>query len=291
MAVSQLGYLGFGVSSIDAWETYATDVLGLEISERADDGTFYLRMDENHHRVALHPTGEDDLAYVGWQTANRGEFEATKAKLLAGGVEYAQGSEEEIANRHVVDLVKFGVSGINMEVFFGSHVLFERPFKPSTPLQGFKTGELGMGHVGLNPDDADEVMRVLRDCLDFRVSDSLGGGERFFHCNPREHVAVVASRPGTKRIGHFMIELNSLDDVGFCLDRCEDQGVEIIRRLGKHTNDHMVSFYMSTPSGFGLEYGWGARVIDDDNWQVQRYDKASIWGHRPPLEKSAASGD
>lgn len=27
-------------------------------------------------------------------------------------------------------------------------------------------------------------------------------------------------------------------------------------KLGKHTNDHMVSFYLRTPSGFNVEYGW-----------------------------------
>ena len=57
MAVSQLGYLGIGVSNMDAWEAYATEVLGMEVSGRADDGTLYLRMDENHHRLALCPTG------------------------------------------------------------------------------------------------------------------------------------------------------------------------------------------------------------------------------------------
>jgi hypothetical protein len=39
--------------------------------------------------------------------------------------------------------------------------------------------------------------------------------------------------------------------------------------LGKHTNDHMVSFYLRTPSGFNVEYGWGAREMDDATWQVQ----------------------
>jgi hypothetical protein len=91
-------------------------------------------------------------------------------------------------------------------------------------------------------------------------------------------------RPGSgegKRIGHMMIELNSIDGVGLCLDRVEDNGVEVTSRLGKHTNDHMISFYMRTPSGFRLEYGWNGRTIDDEErWQVNSYDRASIWGHR-----------
>ena len=43
---------------MNGWKAFATDILGMQIIERADDGTVYLRMDENHHRIALHPSGE-----------------------------------------------------------------------------------------------------------------------------------------------------------------------------------------------------------------------------------------
>lgn len=283
MAVSQLGYLGIGVKSLDKWEAYATEVLGLEVADRAPDGSVYLRMDEYHHRFTLLPNGRDDLAYIGWQTANRVEFEATKAKLLEGGVEYEQATAEEIANRHVVNMVKFDLSGVPSEVYYGPHVLFERPFKPSVAMTGFKTGELGLGHVGLGVNDLEEARHILIDCLDFTISDHLGAGERMFHCNPRQHTLGTAHftpGPDAKRLAHFMVETNSIDDVGHCLDRCEDKGVTLRSRLGRHTNDHMISFYMWTPSGFSVEYGWGGRLIDDSKWQVNKYEKAAMWGHR-----------
>ena len=30
--------------------------------------------------------------------------------------------------------------------------------------------------------------------------------------------------------------------------------------LGTHTNDRMTSFYVRTPSGFEIEYGFGGRI-------------------------------
>jgi hypothetical protein len=54
--------------------------------------------------------------------------------------------------------------------------------------------------------------------------------------------------------------------------------------LGRHSNDQMVSFYMSTPSGFEVEYGWGGRLIDDATWQVQRHDRGTLWGHKLQLD-------
>lgn len=285
MAVSQLGYIGFGVRDVDAWAPFAQDVLGMEVVERPD-GSLRLRMDEYDHRIALRPTGANDLAYVGWQTLNRAEFETTKAKLLEVGVEYAQGTPEELAERRVADMVKFDAYGIPMEVFYGPIVQWEKPFRPGRGITGFKTGELGLGHIGLAPKkaaDAPAVMRIMKDGLGFRISDvAPDGAERFFHCNGREHTAVVSGAESDVRIGHFMVELKSLDDVGACLDLCEDRGVEITRRLGRHTNDHMVSFYMKSPSGFGIEYGWGGRLVDDATWPVMKYDRFNMWGHRVP---------
>jgi hypothetical protein len=52
--------------------------------------------------------------------------------------------------------------------------------------------------------------------------------------------------------------------------------------LGRHTNDHMTSFYLQTPAGFQIEYGYGGRLIDDRTWQVHTCNAASTWGHRAP---------
>jgi hypothetical protein len=49
--------------------------------------------------------------------------------------------------------------------------------------------------------------------------------------------------------------------------------------MGKHSNDHMQSFYVFTPSGFAIEYGFGGRHIGED-WEVKTYDAPMIFGHR-----------
>ena len=48
---------------------------------------------------------------------------------------------------------------------------------------------------------------------------------------------------------HFMLQTNSLDDVGVARDICLEKGLEI-SQIGRHPNDQMVSFYVTTPSGF-----------------------------------------
>ena len=83
-----------------------------------------------------------------------------------------------------------------------------------------------------------------------------------------------------KRMHHFMLQLHNLDDVGSTYDLCQRNEVPIDMTLGRHTNDLMLSFYLKTPSGFSVEYGWGAREVDDTTWQVQLHRTGSIWGHK-----------
>jgi hypothetical protein len=70
-----------------------------------------------------------------------------------------------------------------------------------------------------------------------------------------------------------------MDDVGFAHDRCVKAGFPVAMALGHHPNDHMFSFYVQTPSGFLIEYGYGGIVIDDQNWEVKSYSQLSDWGH------------
>ena len=60
-AVTQLGYVGLGVSNVEEWEHFATDVLGLQSNGIDDDGNLSLRMDEYSHRFIIQPTGKEDV--------------------------------------------------------------------------------------------------------------------------------------------------------------------------------------------------------------------------------------
>jgi extradiol dioxygenase family protein len=70
MSVTQLGYLGLGVSDLAAWEQFATQTLGLQANGRDEEGTLFLKMDEYHHRFALHANDSDDVIHVGWEVAD-----------------------------------------------------------------------------------------------------------------------------------------------------------------------------------------------------------------------------
>ena len=284
MTVSQLAYVGIGVSEMARWQTFASEVLGLQVV-KGDDDTVYLRMDEYHHRIALHPTGEDDVLYVGLQTPTHTAYEQGKTALQAAGAALTSGTAAEIANRRVIDLVKFETGGLPFELSVGPTARWDAPFQSGRPMSGFKTGAFGLGHVVLRTEDLKASVALLTGALGFRVSDYIGT-MTFLHCNPRHHSVAFQPRAKNlprsrdKKLWHFMLETNNLDDVGSGMDVALKSGARLATTLGRHTNDQMVSFYVVTPSGFEVEYGWGGRLIDDEVWQVQRHDRGALWGHK-----------
>lgn len=291
VSITQLGYLGLSVSDIDVWERFATHTLGLQVAKREDDGSLLLRMDDYHHRFLVHPTGKDDLAYIGWEVKDEHALRAMAEQLRTAGVEVTQGTPAEAEARRVVELIKFqDPSGIASEIFYGPLMAFHMPFQSPRPISGFVADTQGLGHMVVVMDDFARSLHFYRDVLGMRISDFVqverppGHKMRlaFFHCNPRHHTLAFYAMPQPpKRLNHFMLQVKSLDDVGATYYLCQDQGVPITRNLGRHTNDHMVSFYLRSPSGFEVEYGWGARVVDDNTWQVQLHTSGSMWGHRP----------
>ena len=297
-SVTQLGYLGIGVSDLARWEQFAGDLLGLEVGGADPDGSIFLKMDEYHHRFVLQPGGTDDLSFVGWEVRDQAALAELRERLRAGGVEVTAASAAEARARRVVELLKLSdPSGIPTEIYFGPLMNFERPFKSPRPIAGFVTGEQGLGHIVVRVDDSARSQHFYRDLLGLRISDFIDmkshrSGQSlsltFMHCNPRHHSIAFGEIPATKRLMHFMLQCRHVDDVGSAYYLCQDRGIEISGTLGRHTNDHMMSFYMRSPSGFEVEYGWGARIVDDETWQVQKHEAPSIWGHRGSLQPAPA---
>ena len=297
-SVSELGYLGVGVSDAKAWLEIATSIFGMQVIPGDDKATSYLRMDAFHHRLQLHSNGGDDLEFAGWEVPDAKTLDSVAGQLEDGGVKVTAGSRDEADRRRVIGLIKcVDPAGIPTEIFFGRPVN-PVPFYPSRSTSGFKTEGEGLGHILVQVPDLDASVRFYRDLLGFRISDftdvrTPGGTLRlaFLHCNARHHSIAFIQAPGApKRLNHIMFEGNSLADVGTGRDLCLARGVPIAIDLGCHMNDRMVSFYMGSPSGFALEYGWGARTIDDATWQVEHYSSVdSIWGH-PQLRALASGG-
>ena len=285
--IQSLSYIGFQSPDAEAWLEFGPEILGAELAERGADGAVRLRVDDAAARISVHPGERNDLAYLGWEVGGPEALDAAVESLEKQGLLVRRGDAALAAQRAVSELACFSDPfGFRHELSYG---LLTRPgtFRPGRAMSGFVTGSAGLGHVVLIVPDLAAAERFFCGVLGFRLSDRIDRGLsiRFLHCNPRHHTLAFAAIPGMVGMHHLMLEVASLDDVGTALDRCNARKLPLAMGLGRHTNDWMTSFYVRSPSGFEIEYGWGGRSVDDSTWEVRSYDAQSIWGHHPPAQR------
>ncbi|MCP2256263.1 extradiol dioxygenase [Prauserella aidingensis] len=286
-----LEYIGFTSPRAGEWNEYGPEVLGLQVAPDEGDGVVRLRMDDSAYRISVEEGTVDNLDHLGWSVGGPREFEAAIAELESKGISVVRESAELAAKRCVADLASFtDPFGWRQELHWGL-ALRQGTFQPGRPMSGFVTAEQGVGHVALAVPDLAIAEAFYVDLLGFRLSDeirAMGQAIRFYHCNSRHHSLALVPIPGMTGVAHLMLEARSLDDVGTALDAAQRRG-DLLVSLGRHCNDHMVSFYTDTPSGVQIEYGWGA-IESDPTTKANMIDRGDIWGHHPTGDAWPAPG-
>lgn len=278
LLLDSLGYVGVSSDRLDDWTSFGRDVAGMQPAE-SGRRSLALRMDDRSQRFLVCDDG--GRGFYGFEVSDADALEQVARRLDEQQVPHLELDAPTRDHRRITRGIWFrDPEGNRIEVFHGPEVA-DRPFSPGRTMGGFRTGVLGLGHVVLLAADAQPMIRFYQEVLGFRLSDyQLRPFEAyFFHLNPRHHTLaiVAANAPG---VHHVMVEVAHLDDVGAGLDLAEGTEEGIGVTMGRHSNDHMLSFYARTPSPFMLEYGWGGRWIDVDTWSPYELTEGpSLWGH------------
>jgi 3,4-dihydroxy-9,10-secoandrosta-1,3,5(10)-triene-9,17-dione 4,5-dioxygenase len=291
--IRSLGYLRVEATDVPAWREFGVKVLGMTEGRGPDPSAAYLRMDDLPARIVVVPGDRDRLAASGWELADPTAFARLLSALEEAGVAAKPAAPDELADRRVAQMISVDDPSGNRLEFFCGAALDTRPALSAYGTR-FVTGEQGMGHVVLPAFDDAAALRFWVDVLGFRLRDSmrlipetigLPPSEhplwmRFLGCGPRHHSVALAPIPAPSGLVHLMTETETIDDVGRAIDRCARHKAPMISTLGRHANDHMISFYVRTPSGFDIEYGTGGLTVDDRTWVARHTTAHSVWGHR-----------
>lgn len=283
-----MGYALVESAKREEWRKFGNDMLGMMTSD-GPDGTLYLKMDERAHRFAILPGKTERFVATGWEVPDAAAFSQARKELEAAKVEVTPGTKDGAAIRKVQDYFFFkDPSGNGHEVFWGPISDFKR-FSSPIGVRGFVTDRLGMGHSVLPALNYEPTVKFWTDIMGFGVSDILNiqiGPKlvrlSFMHCdNPRQHSLALCELPDPSGSIHCMVEVDSIDEVGYAFDRARELGVPLQTTMGRHVNDDMFSFYMYTPSGFAIEYGAGGKQIEDwSKTKVFETTRGSHWGHQ-----------
>ncbi|WP_353952547.1 VOC family protein [Knoellia sp. S7-12] len=281
--VKALGYAVVGSTDPAAWQEFGSGLLGLQVAHSSED-RLTLRMDQFVHRFDIRRAATDGVIAIGWDVGNPAALGEITARLTSAGYEVTTRDAEAATERSVSGLASFRDPDDNydIELFWGLRNAAERFVSPTGAT--FVAGDLGVGHAFQVVRDEQVYTELYLDLLGFRLSDHIdmpgGVSGVFTHCNPRHHSFAFAASPNRPiGVGHFMFEVDDLDIVGRSYDHVLAGAAPILSTFGKHTNDKMVSYYVRSPSGFGIEYGTDGILIDDESWLPTRYDVAHYWGH------------
>jgi 2,3-dihydroxyethylbenzene 1,2-dioxygenase len=286
VAVTELGYVRFGVSDLAAWRDFAANLIGLEVFEEpGEKDRLYLRTDFWHHRIVLEKNPVDDLTAAGFRVAGADEFAAMQKVLKDAGVKFEVGGRDLAAERRVLEILRLqDPAGNPLEIFHGPRVEPHKPFYPGRRMHGrFLTGDAnGVGHMILRNAGLEATYRFykllgMRGGVEYQVPAGPNGEIAeilFMHCNERDHT-VAFGPPSKKSVNHLMLEVENIDDVFMTHDLVKASPYPIMISLGKHANDHMFSFYVASPSGFLIEVGWGGRPATH---QSEHYTR-DTYGH------------
>jgi biphenyl-2,3-diol 1,2-dioxygenase len=295
----ELAYLGVEVADIQGFSAVIEGVAGL-VPAAPIGAALTWRNDDRVHRVLATVGPADDATVLGFQVASAAAMGEVADRLVSLAYPVAIGSANECAARKVDGMVKaMSPWGVAVEVVHGLAAA-ETAFRSEQIPGGFKTSGMGFGHSVFMVSDAARAQAFVVDGLGLRQTDWLDlpvapgvvVSGRFYHGNRRHHTLALICPPGppaTKKMHHFMVETNDMDDVGAAFDRALVAGHPIPNGLGKHDNDKMFSFYTLTPAGFQIEVGYGAREVGDDWSENRAYDSISMWGHQP-VQPSASEG-
>ncbi|NBA93726.1 VOC family protein [Pseudomonas sp. R5(2019)] len=286
--IRALSYCVAQIDNLDRWQRYAEDVLGM-MTQPAPGGGLYVKMDDRPFRFLIVEGPTSCYLASGWDTGSKPAFERLLARLEAAGVEYQRGDAALREQRKVQDIAVVRDPVGNCHELSWGYLSDCQPFISPQGVPRFLTGDMGLGHTVLPAPQFDDCAAFYQDVLGFEISDMFNFRPapdadpvriHFMHCgNPRHHSLAIAEYPVPSNCVHVMVEVDSMTEVGRAHDRLQAHGVPLSATLGQHLNDRMTSFYMQTPSGFDLEYGYGGLLVDWQQHSAFEFTRVSVWGH------------
>lgn len=292
MAISASGYLRIGATDVDAWMDFGTGVLGLMDARREDTaGARFLRMDDQPFRFMIEPAQSDALLATGLEFPTQDDWQRACEAVTEAGHAVTAGTDAEAKRRGVTAFATTqDPSGNTLELYWGRELDYV-PLASPQGVPGFvttyrQTGDLGFGHLVLPAPDFDATSAFYTDIIGTGITDILyppgmdGAKIHFMHANnPRQHSLALFNAPHPAGVVHIMVEVESMDEVGRCMDRAREAGSHFLATLGRHVNDNMCSVYLLAPGGIAVEYGYDGLLIDWETHVPTVSTEGDLWGH------------
>ncbi len=273
----RVGHIGLTVHDVDRAARYYQDVLGLQPVGKANGGML-LRIDHEHHAVALYPGQTPGVHHLGLEVQDVG---AAADHLRANGVALVPMEADEPGQGRAVRCVD--PDGTVVELYAGMERIADPPLAHENRARKF-------GHITLNVRDLKATERFYCGLLGFRVSDRMADKAMWIRCSPDHHGLALIEAPHAK-LHHFAMEVFDWGSLRQTCDFLLSRHVPIYYGPGRHGPGYNLFIYFASADGNMVEYFCDMLQIWHDEKgrptyepQVWKAEGRTInqWGMMPP---------
>lgn len=276
-----VSYVRLGTQDLAGAEVFATQYLGLEVSER-DRNAAYFKSDSKGHTLCYFEGDPADQA-VAFEIASEAELEQAAATLEAMRHGVRLGTADEAARRKVKAFITFrDPTGNRIE-------LVVRPEQSARRYHGTRdAGITGFSHVGLCTTDPARDEAFWTQVCNARVSDRIGDAPLLRIDEVHHTIALFpTTRSGIQHINH---QVESADDVQRSFHFLSARGVRMVFGPGRHPTSSAKFLYFEGPDGMVFEYSSGVREIADELLYRERqfpFEPKGFchWGSKPEIRE------
>ena len=260
--VTEIRYVGYGVTDLEAERAFYRDIWGLrEVGER--DGMWHYAAQGNDelYVVRLRHAAEKRIDVIALATDTRGDVDALHAKVVAAGCKIIFAPRDLTTLGGGYGFRFFNADGLSFEISAD----VERG--ESRAMARWDAVPQKISHIVMHSPDHKAMVQFFIDVLGFKLSDWLGDFMAFLRCNAAHH--RVAFLPGPPCLNHVAYDMLTVDCMMAGIARLKKAGTDIRWGPGRHTAGNNTFSYFTTPDGYAVEYTSELEDVDFDTHEAQ----------------------
>lgn len=277
----KLGYVALNVSDLDRASAFYTDLVDLNLTDKAKSGPVFLRCSGAHHNIVLSKGARPGLDRMAFEVMDSAELDRAYDFLVSKGLKVTEVAQDELSRLNILRAFRVqDPTGFTLEFYSD---IVEVP-------QGYLPKEIKitrLGHCVVYTDRFEESLKFYTETLGFKVSDSIGRIVTFMRCHPNPyHHSFALVRSSEGRLNHVNFMVSDIDDIGRGRIRLMDHDVPIVFGPGRHLPSTSIFLYYLDPDGLMLEYSFGMEEFPETGARKPRLLEPSLrtldmWGGKP----------